>query len=359
MYKLIIITSLIAILTGCKNEQVVNNKETGFSLTDTMLAHTTFATVALKQVISELKLFGKVAADNNKMAQVFPAVGGSVIKVNAELGDYVHKGQVLAVIRSGEAADYEKQLQEATNNLTLAEKNVQVAQDLYNGKLASEKELLVAKTELQKAHAELNRINEIFRIYNIGKGALYQITAPISGFIIDRNVSENMQLRSDRSENLFSIAEIDKVWVLANVNESDIAKISSGMNTEIKTIAYINRTFTGKIDKIFNLIDDNTKSMKARISIDNADLALKPEMNVTVAVKMAEQMMLPAVRSSAVIFDKGKNWVLVYTDKSHIETRQVDIYKQNDSTTYLKNGLNDGEKVISGNQLFIYDALND
>jgi cobalt-zinc-cadmium efflux system membrane fusion protein len=330
-----------------------------FTLTDTMLAHTQFAKAAIQNVKSELKLYGKVTADNSKMSQVYPVVGGNVIKVNAELGDYVKQGQTLAVIRSSEVAGYENERMDANSDVALAEKNLQVAKDLFAGKLNSEKDIVAAEKELEKAKAAQQRISEVYNIYSLKDGAQYNVTAPISGFVIDKNITQNELLNSNNISNLFSIAQINEVWVLANVNESDIASITQGMDASIKTISYPDRVFTGKVDRIFNMLDPETKAMKVRICIPNDDLALKPEMSATVTLQYNENKRLVSIPSSAIIFDKSKNWVLIYKDKNHIETRQVDVYKQVGDTTYIVNGLNENETVITQNQMLIYDALND
>lgn len=352
---LLIIT---AASTGCSQapKEAVQEK---FSLSDTMLANTKFSEAALKPVVSTLRLYGKVAADNNRQAQVYPVVGGSVIKVAVELGDHVTKGQILAVVRSGEIAEYERQRLEAGNNVAIAEKNLQVARDLNAGKLNSSRDVVIAEKEFQTAQAGLQRSNEVSRIYNIGSGATYNVTAPLSGFIIDKNVTENMQLPPDRSEHLFSIAQIDEVWILANVPESEISKIAPGMEARITTLSYPDRVFTGQVDRIFNVLDDNTKSMKVRIRIPNADMLLKPEMSASVALQQKEARQLVAIPSSAVIFDKSKNWVMVYRSRSDIETRAVEVHRRQGDVTYLLSGLEAGEQVISANQMLIYDALND
>lgn len=347
----------VAISCSVKEEIVAT--ENKFMLSDTMLATMSFSDVQVETVKNELKLFGKINAANNRQAQVYPVVGGSVVKVNAELGDYVKQGQVLAVLRSSEVAEFERQKMDAQNDISLAEKNLQVARDLFAGKLTSEKDVLAAEKELEKSKAANQRIKEVFNIYNLGKGSIYNVTAPISGFIIDKNVNQNMQIRSDRTDFLFSIAQIDEVWVMANVNESDIGKIQQGMDAEVHTISYPDKVFTGKVDRIYNILDPDTKAMKARISISNKDLALKPEMNATVTIRFTENKNMIAVPSSAVIFDKSKNWVMVYTDRSHIETRLVEVYRQLGDKTYIASGLQPGEKVITTNQMLVYDALND
>ena len=330
-----------------------------FELSDTMLAHTEFAPVVEKEVEEELRLFGKVQADNNKLAQVYPAVGGNVMKINVELGDYVKQGQILASVRSSEVANFQRERLDAQAEVALAEKNLQVAKDLYEGKINAEKDVLSAGKELEKAKAELSRIHEVYNIYNLSKGSVYNITAPISGFIISKDINQNEQLRSDRTDGIFAIAEIDEVWVLANVNESDISKVALGYSADVQTLSYPNQVFIGKVDRIFNAIDPTTKAMKVLVKIPNPGFKLKPEMNATVTLRFNEGKRMLAIPSSSVIFDKSKSWVMVYTDPKHIETRQVEVYRQLNERSYISIGLNKGEKVVTKNNLLIYDALND
>jgi cobalt-zinc-cadmium efflux system membrane fusion protein len=361
MKKLLFVTSIFAILTGivsCKTKPKEEAPE-AFVLSDTMMKRCELTKARLLDVKNELKLFGKVEADNNKMAHVYPITGGIVTEVKVELGDYVEEGQLLAVIKSSEVADFQRQLLDARADVALAEKNLAVARDLFTGKLNSEKDVIASEKELEKAKAELNRINEVYNIYHLKQGSEYRITAPISGFIINKDITPNEELRNDRTNDVFVIAQINDVWVLANVNESNISKVSVGYEAEVQTLSYPDRIFKGKVDKIFNVIDPLTKAMKILVRINNSDLLLKPEMNATVNLKFSENRKLIAIPSSAVIFDKSKNWVMVFKNKSTIETRMIDVYHQLGDITFINSGLKEYENVISKNGLLIYDALND
>lgn len=357
-YYLALICLTLVSLPGC-SPKATEEEPAAFVLSDTMMKRCEFTRVAYQDVKSQLKLFGKVEADNNKMAHVYPITGGIVTRVNVELGDYVNQGQTLAIVRSSEVADFQRQLLNARADVALSEKNLQVARDLFAGKLNSEKDVIASEQELEKARAELNRITEVYSIYRLKQGSEYLITAPISGFIIGKDITQNEELRSDRGEEVFTIAQINEVWVLANVNESNISKVALGYEADVQTLSYPDKTFKGKVDKIFNVIDPATKAMKILIRINNTDLLLKPEMNATVNLKFSEKRQLITVPSGAVVFDKNKHWIMVYHGKENIETRQVDIYDQNGDITYINKGLNEGETIISRNGLLIYDALND
>jgi cobalt-zinc-cadmium efflux system membrane fusion protein len=353
-----IIITLFA-FTSCNKKVAEQEAETKFVLSDTMFAHTGFSDAHTQRVKNELKLFGKIAPDNNKMVEVLPIVGGNVSQVTVELGDYVQQGQTLAIIRSGEVAEFERQRMDALSDVSTAEKNLQVAQDLFRSKLNSEKDVLAAQNELDKTKAELRRITEVFSIYGLSDKSQYNVKAPIAGFVVQKNINRDMQLRNDRNEAIFTIAQIDEVWILANVNESDISKIKLGYEADIKTLSYPDKTFKGKVDRIFNILDPQTKTMKARVKIPNPDYLLKPEMNASITLKYEEEKNLIAIPASAVIFDKSKNYVMVYKGRDNIETRLIEVYRQTGDTTYISSGLEEGEKIISKNQMLIYDALND
>ena len=350
---------LLLVLSCSKKQDQQEEVGKAFRLSDTMMARCQFYVTKEEDVKQELKLFGKIQVDNNKLANVFSLVGGSVIKINVELGDYVRKGQVLAVVRSGEVAGFERDRLDAQSDLAVAEKNLQVAKDLFKGKLASEKDVVAAQVEVEKQRAELARMNEVFSIYQFKKGSIYNLTASMDGFIIDKNVNQNEQIRTDNSEALFSIADINDVWAIANVNESDIPKVKLGYDVEVATLSYPDEKYKGKIDKIFSAIDPETKAMKARIRIPNGDYKLKPEMNATIVVRYSEHRNMVAVPASAVVFDKSKSWIMVFKNRTNIETRQVEVYRTIGGLTYISHGLSVGEKVISQNGLLVYDALND
>jgi membrane fusion protein, heavy metal efflux system len=330
-----------------------------FALSDTMFKHTTFAKATLEPLKNQLEFYGRITADNNKLVEIFPVVGGSVTKVYVELGDYVKKGQLLATIRSTEVAGFEKELNDAKSDVVVARNNLKTTHELYEGKLNTERDVITAQSELEKAESQLNRIQETYKIYSLKPNAMYEVRSPISGFILQKMINEDMLLRNDHTNNIFDIAQIDEVWAIANVSEADIQQIDLGFDAEVTTFSYQGKVFHGKIDKIFNIIDPDTKSMQVRIKLNNPDFLLKPEMKAIVKISNTQKETMLAVPSTAVIFDKSRNFVMVFKDRQNIETRKVEVYRQTGDLTYISSGLKPGETVITYNQLLIYDALND
>ncbi|AFK04905.1 efflux transporter, RND family, MFP subunit [Emticicia oligotrophica DSM 17448] len=309
----------------------------------------------VKTVNQVLNLTGKITFDQDGVVKVFPLVGGHIEEVKVELGDYVQKGQVLAVIRSGDLADLEQQAISAKSNLSVAQKNLQVSEDMTKSGLSSQKELVAAKEGVETAKAEVNRVAERKSILG-AKGMLYVVKAPTNGFIVEKTAATGMELRGDDPENLFTISNLDRVWVMANVYESDIAKVHLGQEAKITTISFPDKVYTGKIDKIFNTLDPMNKTEKVRIQLMNKDFQLKPEMFTNIIVEYGGSEQRLAVPSKAVVFDNNQNFVVV-KESGKLAVKPISIYKVVGDKTFIYSGVEANTPIVTENQLTLYQAL--
>ena len=165
MNRIFFLISLGVLAGACsRSTQVAGTEEPGIFLTDSLKRVVSVDTVRCRPVADELTLTGRVAFNPEKVAQVYPIFGGTVVEVRAEIGDYVRRGDVLAVIRSGEVAEYEKQRKEAQHGLALARRNLHSVQDMEASGMASEKDVMQARKEVGEAEAEAERLAEVFSI---------------------------------------------------------------------------------------------------------------------------------------------------------------------------------------------------
>lgn len=355
-----IVLLLILIFWGCQKKENESEASIPFRLSDSLAAMIHIDTVKTTGILGNLNLTGKVTFNEDKVIKIFPPVAGVATEVRAELGDYVEKGKVLAVIRSSDIASYEQQRIAAEANLQIAKKNLDASEDMHTSGVSSEKDLITAQREYAKAEAEEKRIHEIFKIYDIGDGSAsgYEVKAPISGFIVERKINKGTQLRPDNADNLFTISNLDEVWVTANIYESEISKVKAGYDADITTLSYEGKIFKGKVDRISNVLDPETKVMQVRIRMANPGYLLKPGMFASVFLHFHEDGQMTEVPAQAVIFDKSKNFVMVYRGRSDIETREIELYKTVSGKTYVKSGIKDGEKIISQYHMLVYDEIN-
>jgi cobalt-zinc-cadmium efflux system membrane fusion protein len=350
---LLLVFSVISCGSSAKTEEA---SPTTTHRGNNLLATATFDTAKLENARNELNLTGKITFNQDQVVKVFPLVGGHIETLKADLGDYVKKGQILAVIRSGDLADLEQQAVSARGQLAVAQKNQQVTEDMTKAGLSSQRELVASQEQLQAAKGEVNRVGERRRIVG-GTGSVYLVKSPMSGFVVEKTASPGMELRSDDPENLFTVSNLDHVWVLANVYESDLANVHEGDAATITTISYPDKIFRGKIDKIFNVLDPDSKTLKVRVTLDNADYRLKPEMFANVSVTYAGHDQRIAIPAGAVVFDKNRNFVVMVNKENQPIVREVEIYKTIGGKTYLSSGVAPGDRVVTTNQLLIYNAL--
>lgn len=349
-----------ALLSACGGQTEAPQETTReLFLTDSLQNVVSVDTVHIHEVADELTLNGRVTFNQEQVARVFPIFGGTVTEVSAEIGDHVRKGDILAVIRSGEVADYEKQKKEAEQQLIIARRNLQSVQDMFASGMASERDVLQARQELSNAEAEEKRITEIFSIYHLAGKSLYIVKAPVSGFIVEKNINKEMQIRSDQNDEMFVISGLENVWVMADVYESDISKVHENAPVRITTLAYPGKEFTGKIDKVYNMLNDESKTMNVRVKLTNENYLLKPGMftNVSVISRSSDKQ-LPRIDSHALVFENGKNFVVTVDAAGKLAVKEVEVYRQLSKECYLSSGVQEGDRILNKNVLLVYNALN-
>lgn len=361
----IAIVVTFSILSSCSKHETADDDSTAqFCIPDSLLKNVTFDTLREESVTSDLTLSGKITFNEDHVAKIFPLVSGHISDVKVSLGDYVEKGQVLATIRSSDMANYFNEYKSSQSELAVAKKNLDVTTDMRKSGVSSDKDVLVAQGDYQKAQAQYNKISEILKINgsiiaaNDSTGSGYVLKAPISGFIVEKNITIGMDLRSDDNNSLFTISDLKDVWAVANVYESDIAKIRVGSETAVTTLSYPDKIFEGKVEKISNILDPETKVMSVKIKLDNSSYTLKPGMFAHIAIHFPENKKMLAVHSNTILFDDNKFYVLRYHGKCDVSQQQVSVFKTLNDVSYISSdSLKTGDLAIVRNGLFILSAL--
>lgn len=355
LLSLLFIAHLFSSCNSTDSEAATPDNYTAVS--DSIMKTLQTSPAVAEDVAEVIKLNGKIQPNDALQAKVYALVSGKIKSVNAELGDYVKKGQQLAIIQSTEVAGTSNDLSLAQSDVALTKKSLETTQDLYDGKLATEQDLINAKVAYNKAVSELNRARQVSAITG-GKSSAYILTAPLSGYIIEKNITSNSEVRNDNNTDLFAIADLSKVWVIANVYEADMNNIALGDEVKVNTLADPQKDYSGKIDKIYNVLDPGTRTMKVRISMNNPKGGLKPEMfaTVTVSGKPSANKVL-TIPSQAIVLDNSNNYVVVKDSTDKLKIKQIEIIKRVDPKAFVT-GVNPGEQVVTNSQVFLYQALN-
>jgi len=358
---LYLLAVLVLIATqGCtSHEEKPADTKQPYILPDSLVKRLEIDSVEKNKVVNAITLTGKVTFNEDNVIKVFPLVSGVAQDVRVMLGDYVQKGQVLAVIKSSEMAGYSTDLITAETNLRVAKKTLDATADMYKSGLASSKDYLTAQSGYEQARAALEKAQRIIKLNGGNTNGEFIVRAPISGFIVEKLLTNNMAIRPDNASNLFTISDLKNVWVIANVYESNIPYIKMGDSVGVTTISYPDKVFRGKVDKLMNVLDPTNKVMKVRIVLANPQYLLKPEMfaNVTILSKSNGNEML-SIPSRALIFDNSQYYVLVYKSNSNVAIRPVVVAHTAGDITYIQGGLQEGDRVIASDALLIYQQLN-
>ena len=347
------------ILISCKAEtETVRKKEPVIS--DSLAKIITLDTVKYEPVENELSLSGEVSFDDNKVVKLFPNASGRVISVAVSLGDKVTKGQTLAVIKSADVAGDYTDLNTAKTDADIAEKEFKNAEQLYKSGLSSEKDYVQAKLQYNKAVDAVNKVKTQIAINGGGKtkaGGVYIISSPADGYVVEKNITPGSFIRSDYSQSLFTVSNMQNVWVWANVFETDIPKIKEGEPAVVSTLAYPGKLFYGHVDQVNSVLDPMSKAMKIKIVLPNAGMLLKPEMFTNITLHEDEDQKALAIPTTALLADNGKNYVVIYKDPYHVHVQQVTLLKVEELKTYIQSGLQPGDLVISKNEILLYNSL--
>ncbi|MDQ2770473.1 MAG: efflux RND transporter periplasmic adaptor subunit [Bacteroidota bacterium] len=253
-----------------------------------LTAAATVTTAAAESPRPELELSGEIAADGNRMARVFPRMGGQVLRVGADLGDEVRAGQVLAVLSSGEMADLQNQRTSSSADLTVARKNLAVARELFQDGIGAEQDVYKAEKEVARATGNTNRNERQLSMYHQAADGHYELRAPVAGFITEKHLAAGMHFNPSQLQSAFTIVGLDSVWVMANVFEADLDQVRRGQPVEITTLSYPGQPLRGRIDQVFNLLDPASKVLKVRCTLANPGHLLKPGMHAQVRMLAAQ-----------------------------------------------------------------------
>ncbi|MBY0479812.1 MAG: efflux RND transporter periplasmic adaptor subunit [Chitinophagaceae bacterium] len=345
---------------ACSEKKENKEGSKKFVLSDTMSKMIAIDSVSSCYIDDAISLSGEVSFNENNVNKVFPRSSGQVVECKVTLGDKVQAGQVLAVLKSADVAGNYADLSSANADINIAKRQMDNTEALYKNGIASEKEFTEAKQNYEKALSAKGKIQSIINI-NSGNGSnaggTYNLVSPISGYIVEKKVNTGNFIRADMGDNLFTISDLKNVWVNANVFEADIPKVKEGYRVQVTTLAYPDTKKLGTIDKISQVLDPANKTLRVRIKLENQDLLLRPAMFARVIVSNKENKKAICIPTKALISLNGKSFVVTYKSNSEMKIAEVTILKTSGDQTYLIDGVNPGEKLITQNQLLIFQQL--
>lgn len=349
----------VILLVGCKKDQGVEKPvKEGYCIDSNTKSIIEILTVQKEEVIEKIHLTGNIQANPDNVVHFNSLLEGTISNTYFSLGDKVIKGQVLAEMKSAELSSLQAELHSLNAQIEIAQIDLSAKKEMYDDGILANKELAESQNQLNILQSESVKVKNILSLYSANNAKnIFQIKAPTSGFITHKNINPGTTV-NDNGVPLFSISNLNDIWVMANIYATDVAYISEGMKVNINTLSYPDIVFEGKIDAISQVLDQDSKVLQARIFLENQEHKLKPGMNADIVVqKTTSQQEEVAIPTSSIVFSNNKNYVLVYHDDCTIEIREIFIAIKTDTVSYIQEGLNEGEQIITKNQLLIFEEL--
>ena len=335
-----------------------------FTIPQDQMSHVQVVTVQPSKLTRTLRLTGAVAYNAFSTTPVITQVGGPVAKILVVPGDRVKRGQPLLEVSSPDYSLLLAAYLKARDVFRVASKNYERAQDLFAHHAIADRDLLQAESDRIQAQADLSAAEQGMKILGIPKpedlekspiSAQIPLLAPIGGEVVERLVSPGQVMQAGTTQ-AFTISDMSTVWVMANIYQGDLAYVKIGDPVTITTDSYPDK-FSGKISFISPALDPNTRTLQARIVVDNPGGKLKKDMYVVATVTAGVISNAIAVPDSSILRDdENQPFVYVATSSNQFGRRQVDIGQSENGQTQILKGLSPGDKVAANGSLFLQFA---
>jgi membrane fusion protein, heavy metal efflux system len=335
-----------------------------FTIPRDQLSHVQVVTVQPTKLTRTLRLTGAVAYNAFNTTPVITQVGGPVSRILVVPGQQVKAGQPMLDVSSPDYSQLLDAYLKAADSFRLADKNWVRAQDLYQHHAIAQRDLEQAESDRNQAQADLNAADQGMRILGIKNpgdlakapsSALIPVLAPIGGEVVERLVSPGQVVLAGQTQ-AFTISDLRTVWVLANVYQADLADVRTGDDVVVETDAYPG-SFHGRISYVSPALDPNTRTLQARIVVDNPGEKLKRDMYCTVTVTAGSIPNAIAVPDSSVLRDDNNQpFVYLVIGANQFGRRDVEIGQSLGGKTQILRGLSPGERVVGDGSLFLQFA---
>jgi cobalt-zinc-cadmium efflux system membrane fusion protein len=303
----------------------------------------------MKEVSHTLVLPGLVEADPARTVKVMPPVTGRIIDLMAQLGGRVVMGENLALIDSSDLAQAISDQEKARSALKLARQTLDRLMVLERTSAIAVKDREQAQSDFAQAQSELERADARLRAIGApldqkSNTRLLQVKVPVSGSVIDLQVAPGTFV-NDATAAMMTIADLETIWVTANVPEKDTSFVYKDQPVSVTFPAYPGKVYEGKVLFVSDVLEPDTRRTKVRIAFDNPDRSLKPGMfaNVSFSAPMVSRLVVP---TSALLMSNDRTSVFAEVQPWTFVRRDVVTDYEEGNTAVILSGLRPGERVV-------------
>lgn len=311
------------------------------------LAGLVFAKAQEVSTAREVTATARIVYDAARVAQVNPRMPGVVRVIRADVGTTVQAGTPLAVIESAGVGAEQSRLQAAQMRLSIADTNYTRAESLHAEGITAERGLLAARQAREDARAEVRSAQSALGVVGaVADGsARYTLTAPIAGVVTQRNATIGRLV--DGEDILFEIVDPSAMWAELDVPESDLALVAVGQTVAITLDNLAGRELTGALSYVAPSIDTRTRTAVARVSLSNADGALRANVFGRARIAVTDLRAAVLVPRSAVQRARSVNLVFVRIAEDAFEARRVVVAQGAGEHVNVTGRVHAGDDVVT------------
>jgi membrane fusion protein, heavy metal efflux system len=368
---------LFGLLAGCTGEKRAPEPPQPKVTTNAVIldAHSPqLSTLTIEAVGAKTPVFvpltGRLVWDEDATVRVFSPFAGIVRKLLLGVNEPVTRGVPLAEIQSADYGQAQADARKAESELWRAERNLSRLRELFDHGGAPRKDLEGAQADYNTSRAEKERAESRLAIYGSRASAtsvdqVFLLPSPLDGILVERNVTPGQEVRPDQmlanatqfTAPLFTVTDPRRLWVWLDVTEVQLALVHKGQPLTIRSRAFPNRAFSGRLDLIGDSLDPTTRSVRARGTVDNPDNLLKAELYVTVEIPDSVPLVLQ-VPSKAVFLRQNQYFLFLETSPGQFQLHGVKLGSEREGKVAILEGLTEGQRVVTEGCLLLQTLMD-
>ncbi len=306
-------------------------------------------------------LSARVAYDENHTTRVNSPIAGRVMRIFVQPGDRVTAGQELVLLDSPEFAGAAADVAKSHADLQLKQKIYARASELYQAEVIARKDFESAESDVRQSEAEQNRARMRLRNLDPNLGEVpsngFRLRSPIAGIVAERTVNPGSEVRPDAPNPLFVITDPAHLWVIVDLPERNLSALRAGQSVFVEVDAYPNQQFPARVATVGETLDPATRRVQVRCVLENPKRLLKPEMYARVTPLADTQTKLPRIPNSSLLTEGLYSFVFVEKEPGVFIKRLVVLGLQGRSVSYVKQGLQTGDRVVTVGALLLNSEL--
>ena len=345
----------------------------GFRPDSAQWANITLGTVTARKFPGLISVEAQVATDDETTTQVFSPFTGQFLNIAVRAGDHVAKGQVLATVAASEAMQSEGDLMAAVIASRNADTNEARQHALYNDGSAALKDWQQAQADLATATGALIAARGKLHALGFGDAQIHamenqrkdrafappaELTAPISGTVIQRLVGPGQFVQAASTTAVFAIGNLDRLWLIGNVREEEAAQMRVGQAVDVTVSALPGHVFPARLTWVASAIDSTTHRLAVRAEIANTGGLLKPAMFATMLIHTGGDRVSSAIPEMAVIREGDQSHVWISAGGASLVMRRIQPGRLQNGYIEVLAGLRPGDRVALAGSLFLDSAAN-